>query len=54
MLVRFALVPGIERYVRSQPVFYRRDLRGDAPLSWPADFYRSNYRGSLMYEDEPG
>lgn len=49
----FALVPGIEKWLRARPVFYRRGLAGDAPLVWPADFYRSNYRGSVMYEDEP-
>lgn len=49
----FALVPGIEAWLRGQPVFYRRGPGGDAPLRWPADFYRSNFQDSVMFEDEP-
>ncbi|HLU48853.1 MAG TPA: hypothetical protein VK116_12245, partial [Planctomycetota bacterium] len=49
----FALVPGIESTLRGEAVFFRRGLTGDAPLDWPVDLYRSNYRGELMFEDEP-
>ena len=49
----FGLVPGIERWLRTQPVFYRRDDQGDAPLQFPADFYRANFVGNVMFEDEP-
>ncbi len=49
----FALVPGIEAWLRKQPVFYRRGAAGDAPLAYPADLYRSNYRGNVMFADEP-
>src|SRR5690606_21159393 len=49
----FALVPGIESTLPGEAVFFRRGLTGDAPLDWPVDLYRSNYRGELMFEDEP-
>ena len=49
----FALMPGIEEYVRSQPVFYRRGNKGNVPLRWPADLYRSNLVGPAMFIDEP-
>jgi hypothetical protein len=46
----FSVVPGLEEYVRSQPVFYRG---GAAGLNYPADLYRSNFFGPVMYLDEP-
>ncbi len=46
----FALASGTEAFVRCQPVFYRRGGRG---LSYPADLYRSNLVGPMMYLDEP-
>jgi hypothetical protein len=49
----FALVPGIEGFLRAQPVFYRRGVDGDHPLRYPADLYRSNYVGPVMFIDEP-
>ena len=49
----FALTPGIEPYLRSQPVFYRRGAGRDAPLAYPTDLYRSNLVGPMMYLDEP-
>jgi hypothetical protein len=49
----FGLAPGVEAQVRAAPVFYRRADAGDRPLEYPADFYRSNFRGSVMFEDEP-
>lgn len=49
----FGLIPGIERWLRSRPVFYRRGFSGDEPLRWPADLYRSNFIGPVLYLDEP-
>lgn len=49
----FGLVPGIESWLRAQPVFYRRGVKGDEPLRWPADLYRTNNIGPVMYLDEP-
>ena len=49
----FLLVPGIESWLRAQPVFYLRGMKGDAALEWPVDFYRSNYQGASMFADEP-
>jgi hypothetical protein len=46
----FGLSAGVELFVRTQPVFYRRDV--NAP-SFPADCYRSNFVGPLMFMDEP-
>jgi hypothetical protein len=49
----FGLNPGIEKWLRSKPVFYRRGFKGDEPLRWPADFYRTNNMGPVLYLDEP-
>jgi hypothetical protein len=45
----FALVPGIERTLQTQAVFYR----GEASIAYPADLYRSNLLGPIMFLDEP-
>jgi len=42
-----------EAWVRSEPVFYLRDATGDPPLRYPADLYRANYLGFVMFVDEP-
>jgi hypothetical protein len=49
----FTIAPEQERYVRSEPVFYIRQPGGEPPLRYPADLYRSNYIGSVMFMDEP-
>jgi hypothetical protein len=41
-------------WVRGRPVFHIRRWGGDLPLQFPADFYRSNYLGAVMFMDEPG
>jgi hypothetical protein len=42
-----------EQWVRSEPVFYLRDATGDPALRYPADLYRANYLGYVMFVDEP-
>jgi hypothetical protein len=42
-----------EAWVRSEPVFYLRDAIGDPALRYPADLYRANYLGYVMFVDEP-
>lgn len=42
-----------ERWVRDEPVFYVRPAAGESPLHYPADLYRPNYLGPVMYMDEP-
>ena len=49
----FGITPDQERFVRSEPVFYRRGFGGDPPMRYPADLYRSNYIGGPMFMDEP-
>lgn len=49
----FALTPGIEKWLRAQPVFYRRGVKGDEPFRWPTDAYRTNMIGPVLYMDEP-
>lgn len=39
-------------WVRGEPVFHWR--RGGKNIAFPADLYRSNYLGSVMFLDEPG
>ncbi|MBI4584832.1 MAG: hypothetical protein HY717_12525 [Planctomycetes bacterium] len=41
-------------WVRGRPVFFIRGFGGSPPLSYPADLYRSNYLGPVMFLDEPG
>ncbi len=41
-------------WVRGRPVFFIRGAGGDPPLAYPADLYRSNYLGPVMFLDEPG
>jgi hypothetical protein len=42
-----------ENRVRGEPVFYYRQPWGKYPQRFPADLYRSNYRGVVMFMDEP-
>ncbi len=49
----FTIAPDQEKWVRNEPVFYLRPVAGDPQLSYPADLYRSNYIGSVMFMDEP-
>jgi len=49
----FTVGPDQEQYVRSEPVFYLRGTSNSWPLSFPADLYRSNYLGAVMFMDEP-
>lgn len=49
----FVVSPDQEAFVRDQPVFYMRDAGGGSPLRYPADLYRANYLGPVMFMDEP-
>ena len=49
----FTVSPSQEKFVRAQPVFYLRGEGGTPALRYPADLYRSNYLGSVMFMDEP-
>jgi hypothetical protein len=42
-----------EQWVRSEPVFYSREAAGEPALRYPADLYRANYLGPVMFIDEP-
>ena len=46
----FGIAKGTEKFVRIQPVFYRKSGR---EAEFPADLYRSNYLGPVMFMDEP-
>jgi hypothetical protein len=49
----FPIQPDQEEWVRSEPVFYLREAAGTPPLRFPADLYRANYLGPVMFMDEP-
>ncbi len=49
----FSLTPDIEPWLRAQPVYYRRGYNGHTPFHWPADAYRTNMMGPVLYMDEP-
>ncbi|MBN2474069.1 MAG: hypothetical protein JXB62_05655 [Pirellulales bacterium] len=49
----FCVTPAQEQYVQDEPVFYLRKVDGDPALRFPADLYRSNYVGTVMFMDEP-
>lgn len=49
----FPLSAKNEEHVRSEPVFYLRSAAGDPKLRYPADLYRGNYVGAVMFMDEP-
>jgi hypothetical protein len=49
----FTVSPSQEQFVRAEPVFYLRGAGGDPALRYPADLYRSNYLGAVMFMDEP-
>jgi hypothetical protein len=49
----FPVVAKHEQWVRSEPVFYMRDVTGEPALRYPADLYRANYLGPVMLVDEP-
>ncbi len=49
----FTINPDQEKWVRSEPVFYHRGVKGEPPLQYPADLYRANYLGPEMFMDEP-
>ena len=46
----FGLAPSSEKFLRKQPVFYRKPV---SRIDYPADLYRSNYLGPVMFIDEP-
>jgi hypothetical protein len=49
----FTIEPSQEEWVRGEPVFYLRQAGGKPPLRYPADLYRANYLGPVMFMDEP-
>ena len=49
----YTVSPAQEQFVRSEAVFYLRGEGGTPPLRYPADLYRSNYLGPVMFMDEP-
>lgn len=49
----FTIKPDQEPWVRGEPVFYHRSPDGQPPLRYPADLYRANYLGPVMFMDEP-
>lgn len=42
-----------EEWVKDKPVFYYRSFEGESKLSYPEVLYRSNFRGAVMFIDEP-
>jgi hypothetical protein len=50
----FCVEPQFEQFVRTRPAFYIRGAGdGKTVLQYPADLYRSNYLGPVMFMDEP-
>ncbi|MBI4606208.1 MAG: hypothetical protein HY721_29935 [Planctomycetes bacterium] len=49
----FTVDPKQAEWVRGKPVFFLRGAGGSPPLEYPADLYRSNYLGPVMFMDEP-
>jgi hypothetical protein len=49
----FTINPDQEAWVRAEPVFYHRRTEGKPPIHYPADLYRANYLGPVMFMDEP-
>ncbi len=49
----FTLKPPQEAWVRDEPVFYIRHPLEKPFLRYPADLYRANYLGPVMFMDEP-
>ncbi len=49
----FTVSPAQEGWVRAEPVFYLRSADRKSPLRYPADLYRANYLGPVMFMDEP-
>ena len=49
----FTVTPEQEGWVRTAPVFYLRGTGGKTALRYPADLYRANYLGPVMFMDEP-
>ncbi len=49
----YTIEPYQEQWVRSEPVFYLRAAKGTPALQYPADLYRANYLGEMMFVDEP-
>jgi len=49
----FIVSPEQEVWVRGKPVFYLRGAEKDTAARYPADLYRSNYIGPVMFMDEP-
>ncbi|MCX7872598.1 MAG: hypothetical protein N2487_04865 [Verrucomicrobiae bacterium] len=49
----FTVKPAQEQYVRGEPVFYIRQAGGNPTLRYPADLFRANYLGPVMFIDEP-
>lgn len=49
----FTVKPTQDQFVKGKPVFYIRQAGGNSPLRFPADLYRANYLGPVMFIDEP-
>jgi len=49
----YVVDPEQSTWIRDENVFYHRSAGGNPPLAWPADMYRSNYLGPVMFMDEP-
>ncbi len=50
---QYTVTPQQEPFVRGEPVFYLRGVADDMVGRYPADLYRSNYKGNVMFMDEP-
>lgn len=49
----FTVKPHQEACGRDRPVFYLRQPAAKPPIDYPADLYRANYLGQVMFMDEP-
>ena len=49
----YVVDPEQSQWIRGENVFYLRGAGGNPPLAYPADLYRSNYLGPVMFMDEP-
>lgn len=49
----FTLKPHQEAWVRDKPVFYIRHPMAKPVIHFPADLFRANYLGPVMFMDEP-
>jgi len=49
----FTVAPGQVKWVRDRPVFYVMRFSSAKEFDYPGDLYRSNYRGGVLFLDEP-